>query len=153
MGRSKCATFATAVLYLDNERWSGVPLILKAGKHMETRQTLVRVQFKKAPPNSLFGDQPQNELVMKVQPGEVIYYKILAKTPGLESRSHEVQRTMLDMDLKGEVGRMPEAYEKLIHDVIQGESHNFVRADEVEEGWRIFDPLLRELESEDAPLS
>ncbi|CAK9099235.1 Glucose-6-phosphate 1-dehydrogenase 2 (G6PD), partial [Durusdinium trenchii] len=49
------------------------------------------------------------------------------------------------------VGRLPDAYEKLIHAVIQGESHNFVRADEVEEGWRIFDPLLQSLETPSAP--
>mmetsp|Transcript_76405 Transcript_76405/g.220826 ORF Transcript_76405/g.220826 Transcript_76405/m.220826 type:complete len:844 (+) Transcript_76405:126-2657(+) len=150
---SKCPTFATCVLYLDNERWSGVPLILKAGKHLEQRSTIMRLQFKKAPPNSLFGDQPQNELVMRVQPNEAIYYRVLAKTPGISSRAHEVRRTVLDLDLrKLEVGRPPEAYEKLIHDVLKGESHNFVRADEVEEGWRIFDPLLRQLEGDDAPL-
>lgn len=149
---SKCPTFAVCVLYLDNERWSGVPLILKAGKALETRSTIVRLQFKKAPAGSLFGDQPQNELVMRVQPNEHIYYRILAKTPGLSSRPHEVRRTVLDLDLrKLEFGRAPEAYEKLIHDVMKGESHNFVRGDEVEEGWRIFDPLLRELESDAGP--
>jgi len=149
---SKCPTFAVCVLYLDNERWSGVPLILKAGKAVETRSTIVRLQFKKAPHGSLFGDQPQNELVMRVQPDEHIYYRILAKTPGLSSRPHEVRRTVLDLDLrKMESGRAPEAYEKLIHDVLKGESHNFVRGDEVEEGWRIFDPLLRDLEGSDGP--
>mmetsp|Transcript_77883 Transcript_77883/g.167052 ORF Transcript_77883/g.167052 Transcript_77883/m.167052 type:complete len:873 (+) Transcript_77883:106-2724(+) len=148
--RSTCPTFATTVLYLDNERWSGVPLILKAGKNLETRSTIVRLQFKKAPPSSLFGDQPQNELVMRIQPNEAIYYRILAKTPGLSAKAHEVRRTVLDLDLRQlDVGRPPEAYEKLIHDVIQGEGHNFVRRDEVEEGWRIFDPLLRYLEDED----
>ncbi|CAE8625934.1 unnamed protein product, partial [Polarella glacialis] len=63
-----------------------------------------------------------------------------------------VRRTILDLDLrKQEVGRVPEAYEKLIHDVVQGESHNFVRTDEVEEGWRIFDPLIKALESPTGP--
>lgn len=150
--KSKCPTFAACVLHLDNERWSNVPIIMKAGKSLERRSTIVRLQFKKAPPNSLFGDQPQNELVIRIQPDEAIYYRILAKTPGLSARAHEVQRTILDLDLrKEEVGRLPDAYEKLIHDVIQGESHNFVRADEVEEGWRIFDPLLQSLESPSAP--
>jgi len=150
--KSKCPTFAACVLHLDNERWSNVPIIMKAGKSLERRSTIVRLQFKKAPPNSLFGDQPQNELVIRIQPDEAIYYRILAKTPGLSARAHEVQRTILDLDLrKDEVGRLPDAYEKLIHDVIQGESHNFVRADEVEEGWRIFDPLLQSLESPSAP--
>lgn len=150
--KTRCPTFAVCVLYLDNERWSNVPLIFKAGKAVDQRSTIVRLQFKKAPPHSLFGDQPQNELVMRIQPNESIYYRMLAKTPGLAARSHEVQRTMLNLDLRSEAGRMPDAYEKLIHDVFQGESHNFVRADEVEEGWRIFDPLLKQLESEDAPV-
>jgi len=145
---SRCPTFAAVVLYLDNERWSGVPFIMKAGKALETQQTIVRIQFKKAPPNSLFGDQPQNELVIRIQPNEAIYYKILAKLPGLTQRARDVQQTVLDLDLKKrfELRRTPEAYEKLIHDVIQGESHNFVRRDELEQAWRIFDPLLHELE-------
>jgi len=148
---SRCATFAVVVLYLDNERWSGVPFIMKAGKALETQHTIVRLQFKKAPPHSLFGDQPQNELVIRIQPHEAIYYKILAKLPGLSQRPRDVQQTVLDLDLKKrfELRRTPEAYEKLIHDVIQGESHNFVRRDELEEAWRIFDPLLRTLEVED----
>ncbi|CAE7201717.1 gsdA, partial [Symbiodinium pilosum] len=72
---SRCPTFAVAVLYLDNERWSGVPFIMKAGKGLEVHQTIVRIQFKKAPPSSLFGEQPQNELVIRIQPNEAIYYK------------------------------------------------------------------------------
>merc|ERR1719188_2261655 len=145
---SKCATFAAVVIYLDNERWSGVPFILKAGKALETQHSIVRLQFKKAPPHSLFGDQPQNELVIRIQPHEAIYYKMLAKLPGLSQGARDVQQTVLDLDLKKrfELRRTPEAYEKLIHDVTQGESHNFVRRDELEEAWRIFDPLLDHLE-------
>lgn len=148
---SRCATFAVVVLYLDNERWSGVPLIMKAGKALETQHTIVRLQFKKAPQYSLFGDQPQNELVIRIQPHEAIYYKMLAKLPGLSQGPRDVQQTVLDLDLKKrfELRRTPEAYEKLIHDVIQGESHNFVRRDELEEAWRIFDPLLHKLEVEE----
>jgi len=148
---SRCPTFAVVVMYLDNERWSGVPFIMKAGKALEVQQTIVRLQFKKAPPGSLFGDQPQNELVIRIQPNEAIYYKILAKMPGLTQRAKDVQQTVLDLDLKKrfELRRTPEAYEKLIHDVIQGESHNFVRRDELEEAWRIFDPLLNSLENEE----
>lgn len=148
---SRCPTFAVAVLYLDNERWSGVPFIMKAGKALETASTIVRLQFKKAPPNSLFGDQPQNELVIRIQPNETIYYKILAKQPGLTQRAKDVQQTVLELDLKKrfELRRMPEAYEKLIHDVFQGENHNFVRNDELEQAWRIFDPVLHALETEE----
>merc|ERR1711988_182575 len=126
---------------------------MKAGKALEAQHTIVRVQFKKAPVGSLFGDQPQNELVIRIQPNEAIYYKILAKLPGLSQKSKDVQQTVLDLDLKKrfELRRTPEAYEKLIHDVIQGESHNFVRRDELEESWRIFDPMLERLEVEEGP--
>lgn len=149
---SRCPTFAAVVMFLDNERWSGVPFILKAGKGLETHHTIVRLQFKKAPPGSLFGEQPQNELVIRIQPNEAIYYKILAKLPGLNQQAKDVQQTVLDLDLKKrfELRRTPEAYEKLIHDVIQGESHNFVRRDELEQAWRIFDPLLEQLEGTQA---
>ncbi|CAK0795652.1 unnamed protein product [Prorocentrum cordatum] len=111
---SRCPTFAVAVLYLDNERWSGVPFILKAGKALETPFTIVRLQFKKAPPNSLFGEQPQNELVIRIQPNEAIYYKMLAKLPGLTQSAKDVKQTVLDLDLKKrfELRRTPEAYEK-----------------------------------------
>merc|ERR1712137_684015 len=114
--------------------------------------SLVRIQFKKAPPNSLFGEQPQNELVIRIQPNEAIYYKILAKMPGLEQSETDVQQTVLDLDIKKrfEMRRTPEAYEKLIHDVMQGSCHNFVRRDELEQAWRIFDPILRKIEIEEA---
>lgn len=146
--KSRCPTFAMCVLYLDNERWSGVPFIMKAGKALETRSTILRIQFKKAPPHALFGEQPQNELVIRIQPNEAIYYKVLAKTPGLSTGAQDVQQTVLDLDLRKrfELRRLPEAYERLIYDVIQGESHNFVRSDELEQAWRIFDPMLHHLE-------
>lgn len=150
--KSRCPTFATAILYLDNERWSGVPFIMKAGKALKKTQTIVRLQFKKAPSTSIFGDQPQNEMVIRIQPNEGIYYKILAKLPGIEQKARDVRRTNLDLDLRKGVKhdhRVPEAYEKLIYDVLQGESHNFVRADELEQAWRIFDPWLRELEEDE----
>eukprot|EP00811_Abedinium_folium_P033663 NODE_660_length_2857_cov_14.498535.p1 GENE.NODE_660_length_2857_cov_14.498535~~NODE_660_length_2857_cov_14.498535.p1 ORF type:complete len:809 (-),score=205.63 NODE_660_length_2857_cov_14.498535:351-2777(-) len=148
---SRCPTFAVVVLYLDNERWSGVPFILKAGKGLEWSQTLVHLQFKKAPPGSLFGEQPQNELVIRIQPDEAIYYKILAKVPGLRNEERDVQQTVLELDVKKrfELHRTPEAYEKLIHDVLEGACHNFVRRDELELAWRIFDPLLRHMELEE----
>merc|ERR1712124_171445 len=125
--QSRCPTFAVCILYLDNERWSGVPFIMKAGKALKTSQTLVRVQFKKATPHSLFGDQPQNELVIRIQPNEAIYYKMIAKMPGIAQKAKDVRRTVLDLDLKKGTDRqrVPSAYEKLIYDVLKGESHNF----------------------------
>mmetsp|Transcript_25224 Transcript_25224/g.58040 ORF Transcript_25224/g.58040 Transcript_25224/m.58040 type:complete len:831 (-) Transcript_25224:24-2516(-) len=150
--KSRCPTFAVVVMYCDSERWSGVPFIMKAGKALSKTQTLVRVQFKKAPPQSIFGDQPQNEMVIRIQPNEAIYYKMIAKMPGISQKARDVRRTVLDLDLKKGLNRSyrsPEAYEKLLYDVLQGESHNFVRRDELEQAWRIFDPALRKMENED----
>eukprot|EP00812_Abedinium_dasypus_P013663 NODE_7164_length_457_cov_260.731343.p2 GENE.NODE_7164_length_457_cov_260.731343~~NODE_7164_length_457_cov_260.731343.p2 ORF type:complete len:141 (+),score=56.29 NODE_7164_length_457_cov_260.731343:3-425(+) len=95
--------------------------------------------------------QPQNELVIRIQPDEAIYYKILAKVPGLGAAETDVQQTVLELDVKKrfELRRTTEAYEKLTHDVLEGTSHNFVRRDELELAWRIFDPLLHSLEVEE----
>merc|ERR1712023_53892 len=81
---------------------------------------------------------------------ERIYWKLLAKMPGLNQGNKDVQQTVLDLDIKKRmaVKHMPEAYEKLIFDVMQGQSHNFVRNDELEQAWRIFDPVLETLEEE-----
>lgn len=96
---SRCPTFAVAVLYIDNERWSDVPFIMKAGKGLQNMQTLVRIQFRKASSGSLFGDQPQNELVIRIQPDERVYYKMIAKMPGIAQKARDVRRTELDLEL------------------------------------------------------
>ena len=100
-------------------------------------------------------EQPQNELVIRIQPNEAIYYKILSKMTGLQQRAQDVQQTVLDLDLKKRFDQrhMPEAYEKLIHDVLQGESHNFVRRDELEQAKARYDALKREHRKDQAALA
>jgi glucose-6-phosphate 1-dehydrogenase len=89
----------------------------------------------------------RNELVLRVQPGEAIYAKVMTKTPGI---SFDMEETELDMtyNTRYKEARLPDAYERLILDVFVGSQMHFVRTDELAEAWRIFTPLLHKIEGE-----
>lgn len=152
---STTATFASCVLHIKNDRWNGVPFILKAGKALNERKVEVRVQFKPPVPypcstESL--DTMRNELVMRLQPSEAIYLKLAVKKPGLENVP-----IMSELDLTYQVRYqdevIPEAYERLILDAINGDQQHFVRSDELSAAWKIFTPLLHRLdEKRDKPI-
>jgi glucose-6-phosphate 1-dehydrogenase len=143
---SLCATFAAMVLWINNERWDGVPFILKAGKAMDTTKVEIRIQFKKLS-GSLFDDVARNELVFHVQPGEAMYMKFNNKSPGF---SFDSMITELDLTYKTRYNnlKVPEAYESLILDVMRGDHSNFVRDDELVAAWRIFTPILHQIEND-----
>jgi glucose-6-phosphate 1-dehydrogenase len=142
-------TFATAVLYVNNSRWQGVPFILKCGKALDQRKAEIRIQFR-LPTNGLFSDSQPNELVLRVQPNEAIYLKMISKKPGLTN-----ERALVELDLSFKqrfaVGSLPDAYERLILDVLRGDHNLFVRADELQAAWKIFTPILHRLEKERIP--
>ncbi len=148
-------TFATAALRINNERWEGVPFILRSGKALNERKAEVRIQYKDVP-GDIFGEDPEragepqtvrNELVLRVQPGEAIYAKVMTKTPGM---SFTIEETELDLtyNTRFHDARLPDAYERLILDVFFGSQMHFVRTDELAEAWRIFTPLLHKIEKE-----
>ncbi|XP_043984038.1 glucose-6-phosphate 1-dehydrogenase-like isoform X2 [Gambusia affinis] len=139
-------TFATAVLYVQNERWDGVPFILRCGKALNERKAEVRLQFTDVP-GDIFADRCQrNELVVRVQPDEAIYLKMMTKRPGVFFSPEE---TELDLTYKSRYKnvKLPDAYERLILDVFCGNQMHFVRSDELREAWRIFTPLLQQIEA------
>ncbi len=146
---SKCATFAAIGFKIDNERWDGVPIVMRAGKALNETKAEVRIQFKQVA-KGVFNTINKNELVLRIQPKPAIYLKINSKTPGLSNKT-----TITDLDLTYSSRYsdfwIPEAYESLIRDVIHGEHSNFVRDDELEISWALFTPLLQVLESEKAP--
>lgn len=143
---SICPTFASLVLWVDNERWKNVPFILKAGKAMDNAKVEVRIQFKEVP-SGLYKNATRNELVLRVQPGEAIYFKFNNKNPGL---SYKVITTDLDLTYKDRYKdmRVPDAYEGLILDVLRSDHSNFVRDDELDAAWKIFTPLLHTIDRE-----
>ncbi|KAL2706811.1 Glucose-6-phosphate 1-dehydrogenase [Kluyveromyces marxianus] len=146
---SKCVTFAAIGFKIANERWDGVPIVMRAGKALNEGKVEIRIQFKRVP-SGMFKDIPNNELVIRIQPNEAIYLKCNAKTPGL---ANENQITELDLTYSERYKNywIPEAYESLIRDALLGDHSNFVRDDELEVSWKLFTPLLNYLEGPDAP--
>lgn len=143
-------TFAAAALFIDNARWDGVPFLMKAGKALHTRSAEIRVQFRHVPGNLYnknFGsdlDQATNELVIRVQPNEAIYLKINNKVPGLGMR---LDRCNLNLLYSARYSKeIPDAYERLLLDAIEGERRLFIRSDELDAAWSLFTPVLKELE-------
>ncbi|KAI9731491.1 MAG: Glucose-6-phosphate 1-dehydrogenase [Cirrosporium novae-zelandiae] len=141
---SRCPTFCAMVAYIKNERWDGVPFILKAGKALNEQKTEIRIQFKDVT-SGIFKDIPRNELVIRVQPNESVYLKMNSKLPGL---SMQTVMTELDLTYRRRFSdlKIPEAYESLILDALKGDHSNFVRDDELDASWRIFTPLLHYLD-------
>jgi len=140
---SKTPTFACAVLNICNERWDGVPFVLKCGKALDIRKGEIRIQFKDVP-GDLFEDKSiRNELVIRVQPNEAVYCKLMTKRPGT---SIDPVQTELDLTYKARYHdvEMPDAYVRLLWDVFYGSQLNFVRSDELAEAWRIFTPVLHQ---------
>eukprot|EP00899_Mesostigma_viride_P029644 jgi/Mesvir1/9865/Mv22403-RA.1 len=148
---SKTPTFAVVVMHINNDRWDGVPFILKAAKGVEERVALVRVQFKEIS-GSLFANKhgQRNELVMRLQPAEAIYMKTVIKEPGY---SNNVILGELDLTYHGRFkSAIPQAYERLLLDVFNGDQQHFVRTDELMTAWKIFTPLLEKIEAGGVPL-
>lgn len=145
---SRCPTFCSLVAHIKNERWDGVPFIMKAGKALNEPKMEIRIQFKDVT-SGIFKDIPRNELVIRIQPNESVYLKMNSKLPGL---SMQTVVTELDLTYRRRFSdlKIPEAYESLILDALKGDHSNFVRDDELDASWRIFTPLLHYLdENED----
>lgn len=141
-------TFALAVARIHNERWDGVPFFLRCGKALNERKAEVRIQFKDISGDIFLGCCKRNELVIRVQPGEAIYLKMMTKTPGMPM--DQLEETELDLSYLARYkdAHLPDAYERLLLDVFYGSQMHFVRTDELSEAWRIFTPLLHRIERE-----
>jgi len=149
---SQTATFAALKLAVDNWRWQGVPFYLRSGKNMACRTTQIVIQFRD-PPHMMFrsskGISEANRLVIQVQPGEGIRIEFLTKTP---DAGMQLQMTGLDFQFAQRFSqKMPEAYQRLLLDVFNGDASLFARADEVELAWGVIDPILAAWESSGRP--
>lgn len=147
---SNTPTFAAMALKINNARWDGVPFLLKAGKALHQSMAEIRIQFRHVPGNlykSSMGaniDNATNELVIRIQPEEAIYMVMNNKVPGLGVK---LDKTTLNLQYKNSYQKvLPDAYERLLLDVIQGDKRLFVRDDELRAAWEIFTPLLKDIE-------
>ncbi|CAN6238550.1 unnamed protein product [Urochloa humidicola] len=144
---SNTPTYASIVLRVHNERWEGVPFILKAGKALNSRKAEIRVQFKDVP-GDIFKckKQGRNEFVIRLQPSEAMYMKLTVKKPGLEMATEQSELD-LSYGMRYQDVKIPEAYERLILDTIRGDQQHFVRRDELRAAWEIFTPLLHDIDA------
>ena len=141
---SATPTFAALKLFIDNWRWKDIPFYLRSGKALNQKTTQVNIQFKR-PPNSIFeltesGDYSRNMLSICIQPDEGIHLTIEAKIPDAQIAKS------VDMELHYEnafvTDSLPDAYERLILDAINGDAQLFIRSDEIESAWQIVDPVI-----------
>ncbi len=150
---SVTATFSAIKLQIDNWRWQGVPFYLRSGKAMSCRTTQIVIQFRQ-PPHMLFSDGARrhldaNRLVIQIQPAEGIQLHFQTKVP---DAGMKLQLTDLDFSFSREFhGELPDAYQRLLLDALNGDASLFARSDEVELAWGIVDPILAAWRSPAAP--
>jgi len=138
---SDTETFVAVKAEIDNWRWAGVPFYLRTGKRMASKRSEIIITFKPVP-HMLFSKGETNRLVIRLQPEESISLQLMAKAPG---KGMQLEPVELDLNLVHAFSstRRWEAYERLLLDVIEGDSTLFMRRDEVEAAWRWVDPILR----------
>ncbi|MBR9863925.1 MAG: glucose-6-phosphate dehydrogenase [Rhodobacteraceae bacterium] len=143
---SKTESFIAMKVKVANWRWASTPFYLRTGKRLRGRMSEIAIVFKD-PPHSIFeGDfnRKGNVLVIRLQPDEGITMRVTIKEPGPGGmRLTEVPLDMSFADALGDqVSVMPDAYERLIMDVIRGDQTLFMRGDEVEAAWAWVDPII-----------
>lgn len=146
---SDTATFVALKAEVENWRWAGVPFYMRTGKRMAMRMSEIVIQFKPVP-HAIFGENAgrpaSNKLVLRLQPDESVRQWIMIKDPG--PGGMRLKEIALDMSFADTFeGHQPDAYERLLLDVIRGNQTLFMRRDEVEAAWRWIDPILEAWES------
>ncbi|MBF6046755.1 glucose-6-phosphate dehydrogenase [Streptomyces sp. NRRL B-1677] len=140
---SKTDTYAAIKLEIDNRRWAGVPFYLRTGKRLGRRVTEIAVVFQRAPhspfDHTATEELGQNALVIRVQPDEGVTMRFGSKVPGTQMEVRDVSMDFAYGESFTESS--PEAYERLILDVLLGDANLFPRLKEVELSWQILDPI------------
>ena len=140
-------TYAAVKLHIDNWRWRDVPFYLRTGKRMKEKCSMIAICFRQ-PPKQFFRTsqlekfQP-NWLLIGIQPDESLRMELTVKKPGLDMKTQTIS---LDTCFSDEFSKG--AYEGLLLDVIEGDHTLFLRSDEVEQSWKIVDPIIRYWDSQ-----
>ncbi|MDY7079035.1 MAG: glucose-6-phosphate dehydrogenase [Chloroflexota bacterium] len=151
---SQTPTYAALQLMVDNWRWRDVPFYLRSGKRLAAKTTEITIQFK-CVPHLMFPWSPGYELAPNIlslclQPDEGIHLRFEAKEPGPGMQTRSVDMEFHYAEDFG-TAALPDAYERLLLDAIQGDVSLFARADEIELAWSLIDPILASWEQSDAP--
>lgn len=148
---SQTATYAAIRFYIDNWRWQGVPFYLRSGKALAEKLTEITIYFKR-PPHIMFPlpenmQIPANCLTIAIQPNEGIHFTFQAKVPDTTADMRQVDMVFEYEDSFGP-SAIPEAYERLLLDILKGDPSLFARRDSIELGWQLVDPILEGWEGE-----
>jgi len=139
---SRTETYVAMKFFINNWRWGGVPFYIRTGKRLPTRVTEVVIHFKQTP-HHLFqrvvGKSAGNQFIIRIQPDEGILLKFDMKEPGSGFNVKNVDMDFHYKDLAD--ARVPSAYERLLYDVMLGDSTLFSRDDEVETAWKFIEPI------------
>lgn len=143
-GKSSTETFVALKLDIDNWRWSNVPFYLRTGKRLKGKHSEIVVEFQDVP-HSIFPEQKYdvmpNRLTIRLQPDEGVKLSLMAKEPG--PGGFDLRPVSLDLSFEETFGiRYPDAYERLLMEVLRGNPALFMRRDEVESAWRWVDSII-----------
>jgi glucose-6-phosphate 1-dehydrogenase len=151
---SQTATYAVLKLYIDNWRWQGVPFYLRSGKALAAKNSEIAIVFKR-PPHLMFPqvedeDFSPDVLSLCIQPDEGIHWRFEAKVPGADQETRPV-----DMEFHYRTSfedvPLPDAYERLLLDALEGDATLFARRDEIEAAWELIDSILVSWQLAEAP--
>jgi len=152
---SHTPTYAALRIQIDNWRWQGVPFYLRSGKALHRRASEVIIQFR-CPPHLMFPMPPGatlqcNRLALCIQPDEGIHLNFQSKVPdeGMAMRPADLEFHFRDIYAEG---ALPEAYERLLQDALQGDATLFMRSDEIERAWEVMDPFIAAAERPAGPV-
>jgi glucose-6-phosphate 1-dehydrogenase len=142
---SQTATYAALKLYVDNWRWSGVPFYLRSGKALNRKATEIVIEFRQ-PPHLLFYVPEEsrtipNTLLISIQPHEGMHISFQVKEPGTDQQLQPVEMIFHYDDWFDEP--LPDAYERLLIEALQGDPTLFTRSDSIKMAWRIIDPIVQ----------
>lgn len=154
MAQSMTETYAAMRLDIHNWRWKDIPFYIRSGKRMNRKNSEIVVQFKTIP-YSIFANEGRcitpNKLIISLQPKESIKLQLMNKIPGLNEHMR-LKPVELELNAPIKEDRKPEAYERLLLDVIRANPTHFMRLDEVEAAWKWADIILEGWEENLAPM-
>ena len=139
---SDTPTFVALRLWVDNWRWQGVPFYVRTGKRLSATTTEITLEFKAVPHHLFSGTTglPPNRLSLIIQPNEGIHLRFETKRPGAGMQTEPVNMVFRYGEHFGDYA-LPDAYERLLLDALQGDASLFARSDEIELAWQLTDPL------------
>jgi glucose-6-phosphate 1-dehydrogenase len=151
--QSQTPTYAALELLVDNWRWRDVPFYLRSGKNLAAKTTAITIEFKSVP-HLMFPTPPDKEITANllslcIQPDEGIHLRFETKQPGAGMQTRSVDMEFHYAEDFG-AAALPDAYERLLLDAVQGDASLFARGDEIELAWGLIDPILASWQRADA---